>query len=345
MRKSDAIFRAVVSFCLLLILAGGGYLFYHYALLPRKLQAENARYAALYVRAQQTPAPSPEPLPEQTVPPTWEPVISPAPKTPVPEAPAQETTAEPETPAPVQQVAEDARRLDYGNVADQKLGTADPDTYISAAITPPPPQESFRDLLTLNPDTAGYLALGEEIRLPVVWRPGDNETYLTHNFEGEESDAGCLFLDGAGRIYPRDDCLYVYGHNMKNGAMFGHLSEMSTVAGLKRYSPVTFDTLYENDVYVPFACLQLTASLSDGEYFEIRRFDLTEDSFGDFVAQLKVRSLLDIPIDAVYGDQLLMLVTCNYGIGDGRFAVALRALRTGETAENAMRLVELAVEK
>ena len=46
MRKSDAIFRAVVSFCLLLILAGGGYLFYHYALLPRKLQAENARYAA-----------------------------------------------------------------------------------------------------------------------------------------------------------------------------------------------------------------------------------------------------------------------------------------------------------
>ena len=68
MRKSDAIFRAVVSLCLLLILAGGGYLFYHYALLPRKLQAENARYAALYVRAQETPALSPEPLPEQTVP-------------------------------------------------------------------------------------------------------------------------------------------------------------------------------------------------------------------------------------------------------------------------------------
>ena len=93
MRKSDAIFRAVVSFCLLLILAGGGYLFYHYALLPRKLQAENARYAALYVRAQETPALSPEPLPEQTVPPTWEPVISPAPETPTPE-----TTAEPGNP-------------------------------------------------------------------------------------------------------------------------------------------------------------------------------------------------------------------------------------------------------
>ena len=40
-----------------------------------------------------------------------------------------------------------------------------------------------------------------------------------------------------------------------------------------------------------------------------------------------------------------MLVTCKYGIGDGRFAGALRALRTDETAENAMRLVELAVEK
>ena len=195
MRKSDAIFRAVVSFCLLLILAGGGYLFYHYALLPRKLQAENARYAALYVRAQETPALSPEPLPEQTVPPTWEPVISHAPETPTPE-----TTAEPETPAPVQQVAEDARRLDYGNVADQKLGTAGPDTYISAAITPPPPQESFRDLLTLNPDTAGYLALGEEIRLPVVWRQGDNEDLSHPQFRGRGKRRG-LSVSGRRRTH------------------------------------------------------------------------------------------------------------------------------------------------
>lgn len=342
MRKGDAIFRAVVSLCLLLILFGGGYLFYHYAILPRKLQAENARYAALYVRSEATAAP--QPSPEQTAPPARETGITPAPTLPAPETSLPETPA-PEGPEISQPVADDARRLDYGSVADQRLGTSGPDTYILAAETPPPAQESFRDLLAFNPDTAGYLVLGQELQMPVVWRSGDNETYLTHNFEGEESDAGCLFLDGAGRSYPRDDCLYVYGHNMKNGAMFGHLSDMATVKGLIQYSPVTFDTLYENDVYVPFACLQLTASLSDGDYFEIRRFDLTEDSFGDYVAQLKARSLLDIPIDAVYGDKLLMLITCNYGIADGRFAVALRALRPGETAENAMRLVELAVVK
>ncbi len=58
-----------------------------------------------------------------------------------------------------------------------------------------------------NADTVGYLDIEKTISLPVVQRENDNEYYLTHNFDGEESQEGTLFLDGANRLVPEDDCL------------------------------------------------------------------------------------------------------------------------------------------
>lgn len=186
--------------------------------------------------------------------------------------------------------------------------------------------------------------MGGDIALPVVQRKNDNEYYLAHDFEGDESSAGCLFLDGANRLFPRDDCLYVYGHNMKNGEMFGRLTAMSTSSGLIANSPAYFDTIYENGVYVPFACVALTADQSDNDYFELRNFAFDESSFGEFITELKSRSLVSVPVDVEYGDGLLMLVTCNYSIDDGRFAVAFRRIRDDESLEDVMYLVRLSTD-
>ena len=228
---------------------------------------------------------------------------------------------------------------------DVPLGTQGPGTLIYAAATLPPVQESFSDLMNFNPETAAFLRIGDEIALPVVQREGDNEFYLTHSFDGDESSEGCLFIDGMNWLFPRDDCIYVYGHNMKNGEMFGHLTRMCTPEGLIERSPAYFDTIYEDGIYIPFACFTLSADDESKNFFSLRRFAFTEESFNEYAAELKKMSLLDIPVDAVYGDKLLILVTCNYSINDGRFAVAFRQLRENETLEGAMRLVELASEK
>ena len=233
-----------------------------------------------------------------------------------------------------------------GDVPDDvALGTPGPDTLVYSAATLPPTQESFGDLLSFNSETAAFLRMGDRISLPVVQREGDNSYYLTHSFDGDENSEGCLFIDGSNWLFPRDDCLYVYGHNMKNGEMFGRLSRMATVEGLVANSPAYFDTIYEDGIYVPFACFALSADSADDDYFALRRFSFDEESFNEYARALKERSILDIPIDAVYGDKLLILVTCNYSIDDGRFAVAFRQLRDGETLEGAMRLVKLAAEK
>lgn len=340
MKKTrDRLPALLILLCVACIAACGAYLLYNYWYLPQRIAADNARYAAMYASAA-TPAPAIEetsaPTDSSTVPPDS------ATETPaafVSAAPASEAILPAEIPKPVE-----AASAQPGAPEDLMLGTPGPDTIVYAAATLPPIQFSFGELVSMNPETAGFLTMGGDIALPVVQRKNDNEFYLSHDFEGDESGAGCLFIDGANRLFPRDDCLYVYGHNMKNGAMFGRLTAMSTASVLVANSPAYFDTIYENGVYVPFACVTLTADQSDGDYFELRNFEFTESSFDEFVLALKKRSLVNIPVAVEYGDRLLILVTCNYSIDDGRFAVAFRQLREGESLDEVMQQVRLSTE-
>lgn len=346
-RKNDWVSTLIIIISIAAILACGAYLLYNYIYLPRKLDSQNAGYAALYAPAtSSTPVFSPAPpvssatapvhtpAPSPMITPTSEPTPTPAPSSKPTTVPiiTPSLTAAP-TPAYEIGVIED----EPSELIDIALGTPGPDTVIISAPTPPPVQESFADLLALNPETAGFLRFND-IALPVVQRVNDNQYYLEHDFEGNESSAGCLFLDGANRLYPADACLYVYGHNMKNGAMFGKLSDYTRFGVLKNDPIIRFDTIYRDGEYAPFACFAVSADPADGNYFKLRAFVFDEQSFDAYVAELKSRSQISIPLNVKYGDELLVLVTCNYSIDDGRFIIACRRLREGET-ENTIRAI------
>ena len=216
-------------------------------------------------------------------------------------------------------------------VVDEPLPTPNENTIVLSLPTEPPPQESFAELLRYNPDTVGYLTIGEIVDLPVVQRENDNEYYLTHAYSEEEAREGALFLDGANRL--SDENLIIYGHNMRNGTMFGELSSFGKREFLLKNALVRFDTLYENALYVPFAMFEASMDENDGHYFDVRQIVFDETSFELFVLKLRSRSVFDVPVEVEYGDQLLTLVTCSYNDDDGRYIVALRKLREGETEE------------
>ena len=216
-------------------------------------------------------------------------------------------------------------------VVDEPLPTPNENTIVLSLPTEPPPQESFAELLRYNPDTVGYLTIGEIVDLPVVQRENDNEYYLTHAYSEEEAREGALFLDGANRL--SDENLIIYGHNMRNGTMFGELSSFGKREFLLKNALVRFDTLYENALYVPFAMFEASMDENDGHYFDVRQIVFDETSFELFVLKLRGRSVFDVPVEVEYGDQLLTLVTCSYNDDDGRYIVALRKLREGETEE------------
>lgn len=60
-------------------------------------------------------------------------------------------------------------------------------------------------------------------------------------------------------------------------------------------------------------------------YYEY--FDLSEETvFSEYVRQVKAAALYDTGIDAEYGDELLVLSTCNYHTADGRFVVVAKRI-------------------
>lgn len=214
-------------------------------------------------------------------------------------------------------------------VEDQPL----PDALVYALPTLPPVQDSFADLTALNPETVGFLRIENALSLPVVQRENDNEFYLNHNFEQDEAPEGTLFLDGMNRLVPEDGCLIIYGHNMHNGTMFGSLDRYAEGDYLKSHPLVHFDTIYENRVYVPFAAFSASMDDGDASFFQVRRFFPNGEDTEAFIASLKERSSLEIPVDVQSGDRLLLLVTCDYSHADGRFILALRQLRGAESEE------------
>ena len=72
----------------------------------------------------------------------------------------------------------------------------------------------------------GFLQLLHVLGLRVLIVKGtDNEGYLHTTFEGNNSKSGCLFMDYRDNEDFSLFNTFIYGHNMKNGSMFGKLKK------------------------------------------------------------------------------------------------------------------------
>ena len=133
---------------------------------------------------------------------------------------------------------------------------------------------------------------------------------------------------------------------MRDGSVFGDLDRFRDLEYLRENAVATFNTLYENGLYAPFAVFDISATPGEQDYVDMRQFNFeTDEDFLNFVFEAKARSIFDIPVDVERGDRLLSLVTCSYGSDNGRLVVMLRSLREGETAEEMAALVQQAVGK
>jgi len=195
---------------------------------------------------------------------------------------------------------------------------------------------SFEGLIEINNDTVGYLHIPartvDDIKLPVVQR--DNSFYLNHDFYGRESKAGTVFLDSANSIWPQDEHLILYGHNMKNGTMLARITRYKSLEYARNNPILYFDTLYEKGTYVVLAALQLPAEEMQTYDFNIRTFTFGETSFDAFMYAVRKKAYYVTSAGADENDQLLSIMTCSYNEDDERFLLMARRLRENETEED-----------
>lgn len=96
----------------------------------------------------------------------------------------------------------------------------------SRISTPPPGGPASideKELRAANPDYQFWIRIpGTEVDYPVVQRPDDREYYLTRDFYGRESSAGSIFAE-EGKLLEEGVNTVLYGHNRRDGSMFGGL--------------------------------------------------------------------------------------------------------------------------
>ena len=99
------------------------------------------------------------------------------------------------------------------------VGAATPENEKNAESAYVSPVD-FSSLQEINPDTVGWIYFETmDINYPIV-QGEDDDFYLHHSFEKEESVSGCIFLDTESAPDFSSDNSFVYGHNMKDKSMF-----------------------------------------------------------------------------------------------------------------------------
>lgn len=99
-----------------------------------------------------------------------------------------------------------------------------------AEIVKAPIEVDFEALRAVNEDVIGWIyveALSDTINYPVV-HGRNNDEYLHTTYQGNYNFAGTIFIDCANHTDFNDCHTLVYGHNMKNGSMFGLLKRFVT---------------------------------------------------------------------------------------------------------------------
>lgn len=204
-----------------------------------------------------------------------------------------------------------------------------------------PAAEQF---LEINKDTVGYLRIPEIID-EVVVQAKDNDYYLDHNFYDNQRQCGTIFADYRATIgtYPdmMSDNIVFYGHNQKDGTMFGNMDKYKWDPSYWLRNPfIYFDTNYFQGTYVIVSTFVTNTEPEhdNGNVFDYQNFVNFEESgahsFDSFLKEITERSTIITGVDIQKGDKFITLSTCSYEWEPSRHVIIARRLRDGETADS-----------
>lgn len=215
----------------------------------------------------------------------------------------------------------------------------------TAENTPSPKEDSLYDgkgrlkefsgLLSANEDVKGWITIkGTNIDYPVLQSGKDDpEYYLHRNIDRNTDKAGSIFLDVNSSVEENTKNMVIYGHNMKStDNMFHYLIKYNDIEYYREHPVITFDTLYHKGQWKIISILKADADVNDDFFnFTRARFANNED-FLDFIYQLRIRSIYNIPVDVNEEDQIIILSTCSYELDNYRTLIVARKIRDDEAS-------------
>jgi SrtB family sortase len=209
--------------------------------------------------------------------------------------------------------------------------------------------ERFVPLLEQNEDTAGWVKVSGTSIDEVVVQTGDNDYYFDHSFTGQKRQAGAVYADWRCVVNDYDwnqsDNIIIYGHNQRDGSMFGTLSKYKVKSNSKgnfqfylNNPTFTFSNLYDEYTYKIIAAFVIEVEeeqTRDGIVWDYHNYVWLKNAakprdYDSWSENLKKRTAFNTGVDFNEDDKFLTLSTCSNEFEPSRFVVVGRRVRDGE---------------
>ena len=177
----------------------------------------------------------------------------------------------------------------------------------------------FNKLKEQNKETVAWIKVNNtNIEYPVV-KANNNNFYLNHSFDKSENLAGWIFADYRNKFDNTDKNIIIYGHNMRDGSMFGSLKNIlnSDWYENEENTNITLYTENEKCFYKVFSIYKI-----ESEDYYIKTEFSNDNEFEQFVNTIKNRSIKKFDIDVSKEDNILTLSTCA---NNNRYRIVLHA--------------------
>ena len=226
-------------------------------------------------------------------------------------------------------ISQQKKEAVYENMAEQNQVKEEPEQEGEPpkVETPPPAEEEkpeipidFAGLQSTNPEIYAWIRIPDtEVDYPMVQRPEDDTYYLSHTVEGAEGLPGSIFTESLNKRDFTDPNTVIYGHDMRDGTMFGHLKKYMDSSYMEEH-PLIY-------IYTPehIYTYQVFAAVTYDNRHILRSFDFAQETqYQEFLDSLRdARSMASYVRDDISvstENRILTLSTCN-GNEQQRFLV------------------------
>ena len=177
-------------------------------------------------------------------------------------------------------------------------------------------KEEVNDAYIDNEDYRGWIKVeNTNIDYPIL-QGNDNAYYLDKDINKEYLASGSIFMNYLNNGF-NDENTVLFGHNMKNGTMFGQLKKYKESDFF--YGNNDIDIELSNGDNLKYKVFSVYITNVEDNYIKTK-FD-NKDEYKDFLERIKNKSIYKSEIDLNEDDKIITLSSCSYEFDDARIVV------------------------
>jgi sortase B len=201
----------------------------------------------------------------------------------------------------VEEPTTDEYELDYFDFEDIDYDLSD--FNLPGRVTSDYLRHRTRSLQRINSDYIGWIFIEDtRIDYPVV-QGVDNVLYMDTTFRGERNPAGAIFMDYRNVNGWNSPLTVLYGHNSRNGSMFGSLNNDFLGKNVLIFAP--------NNEVLLYKIIDVRHTNVNDSAFQL--IGVGEQAVVNYLSEMNIQQRFDVPADL---NRLLLLSTCTNSRSD-----------------------------